>query len=209
MGLLKNRIKEARWTKHLPPGQRDKAEAILASKSFQKYLKNRPPEPPDYLKPIARSLGLEDSKREFLARKKRLAELLDRAGMDELTDYPRVGGRVVTNPRTGMREALRDPRTGLTDVERMLGMTPEDYTRTGKKTTEFSGKIPTGEAYRASKFRQFFDDLVTGAKKARSYAAKHKRPLLWAGAGAGAVGLGLLGLQASTKDRHKELRGKT
>jgi len=206
MGLLSVLTKEGRWTKHLPKGPRENAELISALRGYERLRAQKGPQL--HAHPLdPKVMHLED----------RLERLLDRAGGGDLEGRaPRVlGGQKV------------NPKSGLSPLEELLGLGSKEMRgfRPEKRTPpRFSGEIPgppPGPAEpkgwdafsKAWKERsqgrgQFLDDLLERMKGLREFATKNKKPLLYAGAGAGALGLGLLGLQAATKKRHEELRGK-
>lgn len=195
MGLLSVLTKEGRWTKHLPPSQRAKAEAILAAESLQKY-KSKMPQP-SWLDNLLASAGVTDP--ELRYRNARLNDLLDAANMDEMDIYPHVGG--------GGYSA----KSGRTGVEKLLGF---DRKKSFGKfpprmhvKTDVPNIPPPGP--KAKGFAQFLKDFSARAKVLREFAAANKKPLMYVGAGASALGLGLLGLHAATNKRHEELRGKT
>jgi hypothetical protein len=185
MGLLEVLTKQGRWTKGLPEAQRAKADAILALKNFDKMQKD-----------IAAG-RLAPTDPSVLAREMRVNELTEAIGMD---DYiPRVGG------------GKPNKRTGLTQLEELLGVGSPELRKFRKpRGAPFSGKIPGPPpgGYPPEGFKKFLADLAMKAKELRAFAAAKRKPLMYAGAGAGAVGLGLLGLHAATQKRNKELRGK-
>lgn len=193
MGLLKVLTKEGRWTKHLPTGQRAKAEAILASESLQKYMKNR--SSPQGVDAILAAMGFSDPQR--VAREDRLAKLLNRAGMDEMDIYPRIGG------------GGYDPKSGLTGVEKTLGFGRKGMSGKFPPKRKLKTPVPNIPKTPSPKgWQRFVADLGSRAKALRAFAAKNKKPLMYAGAGGAALGLGLLGAHAATQGRHEELRGK-
>lgn len=193
MGLLRVLTKEARWTKHLPEGQRAKADAVLASESLQKYMKNRGD--PKGVDALLAAMGFADPQR--VARQARLGGLLDRAGMAEMDRYPHIGG------------GGYNPKTGLTGVEDMLGFGRDGMSKKFTRRRRLKTPIPNIPEPPAPKgWSSFVAELTARAKNLRAFAAANKKPLMYAGAGAGAVGLGLLGLHAATQKRHQELRGK-
>lgn len=183
MGLLKVLTKEGRWTEHLPPGQRAKADAVLAMGAYERMQDA-----------IAKG-KLDPHHPSVTALEIRLHDLLDAAGIEDT--IPRIGGGRV------------NPKTGLTQVEELLGVKKLQEFQRPKKYT-FSGKIPGPPpgGYPPTGFRKFLSDLSARAGALREFAAANKKPLMYAGAGAGALGLGLLGLHAATQKRHEELRGK-
>jgi len=186
MGLLSVLTKEGRWTKHLPPGQGANADLILALRNYERMQKD------------LRAGRLLFNDPSVLAREIRLNELAEASGMDDI--LPRIGGGKV------------NPKTGLTQAEELLGVQSPELRkfRPSRGRSPAPGKIPGPPpgGYPPKGFKKFLSDLLSRAKNLRAFAAKHKRPLMYAGAGAGALGLGLLGAHAATRKRYEELRGK-
>lgn len=195
MGLLSVLNKEARWTKHLPEKQRAKADYITALRGYEK------------LKDPRNASGL-------LQREVRLNELAERSGVG---DYlPRVGGKPA---RKGDRFSTIEKMLGADDpalkkFQRPSATFEQKSTATGK--TKIPGPPPRGEprAYKRllaklkKSYKGFSGGAASRAKEVGSFASKHRKPLMAAGAGAAAAGLGILGVHAATQKRHDKLRGK-
>ena len=196
-------LKQARWTKHLPEASRTKAEAILAGRSYEKLQE-------------AMSRGKSSpGVGALMARERRLAGLLDASGMDStLEKVPRItGGDTRINPKsklTRVEEALYGRDKDLIRRIRRKTYVPTPNKIPGPKPPQFNAP---GEAFHhppppiREKMRSFFSDLGQDAGRLKDFAKRNNKRLMAGGAVAGALGLGLLGLHAATKDRHEKVHG--
>jgi hypothetical protein len=183
-------LKLARWTKHLPDASRTKAEAILAGRSYEKLqeaMSRGRPSPP-----LA----------SMLQRENRLQGLLNAANMDDMTKLPRITGG----------DSRVNPKTKLTRVEEALYGRDKDLARRVRRKIYMptSGKLPKDLPKYGpvrEKMRTFFSGLGESASKLKDFAKRNNKRLMAGGAVTGALGLGLLGLHAATKDRHEKVHG--